>query len=394
MVGPESGARPSQEGSQGALNISVPKEWSEKDFADRVSLICNEFVMTALPTLFTMVANGEGKQELEVFVDEGGKKGEKRRVIDLTAHHLFRDIVRRQTDLPSVIFSEEDVDTFLPRDVTEKTKFIAWSLDPIENSSPYAKGVEGAGVFCGGSAFDQDGNVIMGFFIDLERARVLVSKDGKNIMQTYEMVEKPNGDPNHKTFMMKDPNPKTSQEVFPSRRKTLSDPDATFYTFMGEKKWSKLADEFLPTLRDKFFDSKTHSELSRGGSHIYPFYLANGKGEAYAISEEPVSEIFPAWAAIVNAGLTIFGVKKDGSMTEIKFNPRELLKNPKFYKEGYVDFLVAAVTPEIADQIKIAYLEQLKENKIREAKIAFADSHPEEFEVFRSTRQAQNPPTN
>lgn len=371
----ESGNRPPQEGLQGEL---LPREHKiSPELSRRVESVFDEYIKTALPTLFTMVANGEGKQELDVV---NGRPGEKRRVIDLTAHHMFSDIVKKQTDLPSVIFSEEDIDVLLPKDSTEETEFIAWSLDPIENSSPYAKGVEGAGVFSGGSAFDQDGNLIMGIFIDIEKARVLVSKDGKNILQTFEIGEKPNGNPNHKTFVMKDIAPKTVQEVFPSRRKTLNDPDATFYTFMGEKKWAKLAmDNFLPKLLD-VLDRKTHSELSRGGSHIYPFYLANGKGEGYGIEQEPVSEIWPAWASIIFARLTIFGVKKDGSITELKFNPKELLKNPKLYQEGFVDFLVVAVTPEIADEIKKAHLDQMEENKIMKAKLAVADSHPEEVQ--------------
>lgn len=389
MAGPES--------RQGEFPLNIPKETGiSPELSKKVGSVFDEYVRTALPVLYTMVANGEGKQELEVFVDEGGKKGEKRRVIDLTAHHLFSDIVKRQTDLPSVIFSEEDVDNFLPKDVAAETKFVAWSFDPIENSSPFAKGIEGARVFSIATAFDQDGNVIMGIAIDLEKAKVLVSKDGKNIMQTYEMVEKANGNPKHKEFIMKMKDEKDpskgfalgEEEVFPSNRKTLTDPDAAFYTFMGEKEWGILAiNNFLPKLYD-ILDAKTHSELSRGGSHIYPFYLAAGRGEGYAIEKEPITEIYPAWAAITTARLTIFGVKKDGGVVQIKFNPREFLRNPKSYQEECIDFLVVGVTPEIAEQLKTAYLEQLAANEIKEAKLVVADRHPEEVQEVLQAKRA------
>lgn len=374
--------------------LNASREFSEQEMANSARLIFDEFVTIALPTLFTMVANGEGKQKLDVV---GGRPGEKRSLIDLTAHHLFVKIVEQhtKTGLPCAIFSEEDIDLSSLKDAK---KFLVVTDDPIDNSSPYAKGVKGAGVYSVKSAFDQDGKVIMGLSIDIENATVVVSRDGKNFLQTFEMVEKPNGDPNHKEFVFKTENGKikmTETEIFPSRRKTLADPDATFYSFMGETKWGKLAvDTFLPKLFD-VLDPKAHSELSRGGSHLYPFFLARGQGEAYAINEEPFSELFTAWAAITNAKLTVWGVKKDGTISEIKFNPKEFIENPKLYEEGYIDFLIVAVTPEIAQEIAYSHLKQIEESKITRDKIAFANSRPKEFDVFVASLQLpQNPANN
>lgn len=379
---------------QGTLPIDLPKEvknFSEQELASSVAPIFDEFIMTALPTLFTMVANGEGKQKLDVV---GGRPGEKRSGIDLIAHHLFAKIVEKHTKekgLPCAILSEEDIDTSSLKDAN---KFLVFTDDPIDNSSPYAKGVKGAGVYSIKSACDQDGKVIMGLSIDIENATVVISRDGKNFLQTFEMIEKPNGDPKHKEFIFKIENDKikmTEVEIFPSRRKTLKDPDATFYSFMGETKWGKLAvDTFLPKLFD-VLDSKTHSELSRGGSHLYPFYLAQGQGEAYGINEEPFSEIFTAWAAIVNAGLTVWEAKKDGTVSKLEFNPKVFIENPKLYEVGYVDFLIVAVSPEIAQEVLDAHFEQLKESKIIKEKVAFADSRPEEFEIFRALQKPQEP---
>jgi len=379
--GPERQGQP----AQGELKLDTPKELSEQEMTNSARLIFDEFVINALPTLFTMVANGEGKQKLDVV---GGRPGEKRSLIDLTAHHLFAKIVEKHTKagLPCAILSEEDIDISSLKDAK---KFLVFTDDPIDNSSPYAKGVKGAGVYSIKSACDQDGKVIMGLSIDIENATVIISRDGKNFLQTFEMVEKSNGDPKHKEFVFKTENDKikmTETEIFPSRRKTLADPDATFYSFMGETKWGKLAvDTFLPKLFD-VLDPKAHSELSRGGSHIYPFFLARGQGEAYAINDEPFSEIFTAWAAIINAKLTVWAAKKDGSISEIKFNPKEFIESPKLYEEGYVEFLIVTVTPEIAREIADSYFKQIKESKIIKEKIAFADSRPEEFEIFRAAK--------
>jgi hypothetical protein len=381
--------KPGQDAIQGGLELGISKELSEQEMLDSTRLIFDEFVMTALPTLFTMVANGEGKQKLDAV---GGRPGEKRSLIDYTAHLLFASIIKKhvKAGLPCAILSEEDIDF---SSLKEAKKFLVFTDDPIDNSSPYAKGVKGAGVYSVKSAFDQDGKVIMGLSIDIENASIVVSRDGKNYLQKFEMVEKPNGDPKRKEFEFKiDENTKkikmTEEEIFPSKRKTLVDPDATFYSFMGESKWGKSAiDKFLPKLYD-VSDSKAHFELSRGGSHLYPFFLAKGQGEVYAISEEPFSEIFTAWAPIVNAKLSVWDVREDGSILEVKFDPRKFIENPKLYEEGYVGFFIVAVTPEIAREVADSYFKQLKESKTIKEKIEFADSRPiEEFEIFRASKQ-------
>lgn len=379
--------------AQGEFKIGVSKELSEQEMTESARLIFDEFITNALPTLFTMIANGEGKQKLDVV---GGRPGEKRSLIDLTAHHLFAKIVEKHTKagLPCAILSEEDIDTSSLKDAN---KFLVFTDDPIDNSSPYAKGVKGAGVYSVKSACDQDGKVIMGISIDIENATVVVSRDGKNFLQTFEMVEKPNGNPDHKEFVFKTENDKikmTEAEIFPSKRKTLNDPDATFYSFMGERKWAELAiHTFLPKVFD-MEDLKTHNELSRGGSHLPPFFLARGKGEAYAINEEPFSEIFTAWAPIVNAGLTAWEVKKDGSISKLEFNPKMFIENPKLYEEGFVEFFILAVTPEIAQEIADAHFKQIRESKMIKEKLAFVDSHLEEFELFLASRPPQNPSSN
>ena len=180
-------------------------------------------------------------------------------------------------------------------------KFLVITHDAIDNSGPYVKGVRGAGVYSVGNSFDQDGKSIGGFAIDLERAEVVVTRNGKNFLRKYEMIEKQNGQPKHKEFIFreKDGSPVfTEEEIFPSKKTTLNDPDAVFYTFMGEKKWAKLAlKNFLTELQNKI-DDDTHQELARGGSHLVPFYLANDKGQAYAEGDEPASEVFSQWAAI------------------------------------------------------------------------------------------------
>jgi hypothetical protein len=379
---------------QGAFPINVPmeaKEFSEQQLTNEAELIVNSFIKNALPGLFTMVANGEGKQKLDAV---GGRPGERRSGLDLSANNWLTSIIKervKQTGLPCAIFGEEDIDL---SSIKDAKKYLIITDDPIDNSSPYSKGVKGAGVYSVKSFFDQDGKLIMGLSVDIENATVIVSKNGKNIMQKFEMEEIPNGDPKHKEFRFKT-NKKgdkimTTEEIFPSERKTLNDPDATFYTFMGERKWIELAiNDLLPKLVD-VLNPKAHNELSRGGSHLYPFYLATGSGEAYAISEEPVSELFTAWAAIKAANLTVWDVKRDGSHTDIEFDPQKYLENPELYQEDSIDFLVVAVTPEIAQEIAKSYAEQIKAFELEKAKIAFADSRPEEFEIFRASQHSQN----
>jgi hypothetical protein len=389
----ESNTNPGGE-MQGAFSLNVPieaKKFSEQELSAEAELIAESFITEALLTLFTMVTNGRGKEKLGSV---NGRPGERRSVLDLTASDFLEEIVKKRTEtgLPCAILSEEVIDL---SSVKDAKKFLIITDDPIDNSSPYMKGIKGAGVYSVKSFFDQDGNVIMGLSIDIENASVIISKNGKNILRKYEMVEKPNGNPKEKDFIFKTgkntDKPKiTEEEIFPSERKTLNDPDATFFTFMGEKKWIKLAmNEFLPKLLD-VLDPKAHSELSRGGSHLYPFFLAAGRGEVYAISKEPVSELFTAWAAITTAGLTVLDVKRDGSAEEIKFDPKKFIENPKLYQEESIDFLVVAVTPEIAHEVAKSYPEQIKAFELEKAKIAFADSRPEEFKIFRDSQRLQN----
>lgn len=400
MAGPESGVRPNEEGRQGELplqGVEAKRQFTEEELKKESIEVFTEYVKQALPVLFTMVKNGEGKEKLDAV---GGRPGEKRMVIDLTAYHLFKEAVKK-SNIPSVIFSEEDQDySSLTRGEEDKSDFIFYVIDPTENSSPYAKGVKGAGIFDIGSSFNQDGKHIAGFAIDIEAAQVIMSVDGKNFLYTYEMIEKPNGNPKHKQYVIKDPEGKPTliEEIFPSQRKTLNDPDATFYTFMGEEKWARLAiAEFLPKLLAKL-DPKTHCELSRGGSHIYPFYLANGRGEGYAISSEPFSEVGPALVAARNANLILVSVKPDGAFEEITINPRELIKNPKLYTAGFIPFLVTATAPGIRDEIIAAYVETEKEKKadaelqkLQEARARFSELREEEFNVFlASYRQPEN----
>jgi hypothetical protein len=393
--------------SQGELPLGLPKENTallDQELTKQAESIFDDYVVKALPILFTMVANGEGKQKLEVVV---GNKKDKRSVIDLTAHHLFLEAVKRQNEkqnVPFAIFGEESFES--SKDIEKKEKFLVFPEDPIENSDPYLKGIKGAGIYSVIAALNQDGKALMGIAIDIENAAVLVTKDGKNILKRYEMVEKSNGEPKHIEFVLKSLTPKSSEEVFPSKRKTLNDPDARFYTFMGEKRWGKLAiKEFLPNLFE-IEDDKTYNELSRGGSHIYPFFLANGRGEGYGIPEEPVSEVFPALPSIIASGITVLNVNKDGTITPIVMNPREFIQNPLRYQEESINFLVAGVTPEIAHEIASSYLDLQRENaeaKKRKVELEreltelreFRNSRPrEEFEVFRASQQPKNPSSN
>jgi len=385
-----------EKGSQKELGLGIPKELSEQQLVNEAELIANNFIAEALPALFTMVANGEGKQKLDAV---RGRPGERRSGLDLSSGNWLTSIVEkrvRQTGLSCAIFGEEDINL---SSIKDAKKYLIITDDTIDNSSPYSKGVKGAGVYSVKSFFDQDGKVIMGVAVDIENATVIISKDGKNTMQKFEMEEIPNGDPKHKEFRFKTDKhtekiKMTEEEVFPSDRKTLNDPDATFYTFMGEKQWIKSAiEDFLPKLLD-VLNPKGHNELSRGGSHIYPFFLATGHGEAYAISEEPVSEVYTAWAAITAANLTVLEVKEDNSVVEVKFNPSEFIENPDLYQEKCFNFFIAAVTPEIAYEIAESYLKQKEIFKLEKAKIAFADSRPEEFEIFRASLQLKGPSSN
>lgn len=392
-------------GELGIGNIETPRNLnlSKEEMIRRVEATSDDFVISVLPKLFTMVFNGEGKQLFETTV--AGVKGDKRMLIDLASFAWFTESASKQKDLPFVIFGEEAFDDkALPKNLPDDAKFVSWSVDPIENSDDYLKGIRGSGIFVVFAAFDQDGNVLDNVAIDIRNATVMRSKNGKNTITTYQMLEKPNGNPKHKQFEFKTKlNEKTNQqeivstteEVFPSKLKTINDPEAIFYTFMSHKKYARSAiDNFLTKLMDKA-DSKTFFGLSRGGSHIYPYFLANGRAVAYAIAREPGSEVYPSQGFIEAANLTIFSVNKDGSRVSPKFNPRDQVKknrtNPEHYKEEVFNFLVVAVTPEIAEEIDSAYQEQQVENEVRNLKLEFADAqkeaHPEEFEIFKASQQ-------
>ena len=86
-----------------------------------------------------------------------------------------------------------------------------------------------------------------------------------------------------------------------------------------------------------------------GGSHIYG-YLADGRLDAYVMFDEPRSEIDPSFAIAKAVGCDIVEVDTEGNWEEYEFMPG------KQYEK--VDFLIAACTPELRDDIIRYYIEQ------------------------------------
>lgn len=369
MVGPESGTRPHQKETQGESQINVPKELSREELATKAGIVLNQYVERVLPILHPMVSSGGGKEELGAVP---GRPGEQQLLIDAVGQERLTNTIR-ESNFPARILGEHN-EIFLSNG---REDFVFFAQDPFDNTSQHKRDLP-TSVFSVVSAYHRDGTPIGGAIIDIKAKKAYTSINGKNTLVTYELVEEADEKTNEKRIITK---VVKTEEVTRSQRKTLNDPNATLATFLGEKEYNLPFFQSFSRLVESF--QRKTMIYPEGGAFIYAL-LAAGRIDAYVMLKEPRTEIDPGFAVAKLAGCTIVSVNpEDGAYEDYVFDPNK--------NKDDVAFFIAAVTPEIRDEIIRYYLEAKRENKAEAEKQRlleeFAKSRPQELESFRASQQ-------
>lgn len=426
----EGGFRP----PQGDLPTEVPKEISREELVSRANKVLLLFAERAIPALREEVRGAKGRQV--VASTQEGRPGEELIGIDQPAENILKAAIR-EAMLPAILISEGTPEpTEFGNGATEK--FFVYS-DPFDNSSPYKRGLD-IPPYTVCSIWDKDGQPIGAVVGDIKDRKAYVSMNGETFMWDLEkkpvekqaFIEKENklmsdiikllerkislpSEPleqqlqqlpeiekqltefkeriqkNQVALAESQKKEPERQKIERSERITLTDQESTLASFLGENEYSL---EFFGNFRALVKNMHRKGYLYPGGGAFIYGFLASGAVDAYVMHNEPFSEIIPGLPLALAAGCTVVAVNEDGTYEEFKFNPNELKANYKLYSEGTVPLFIAAATPEIRNEIIKYYLEAKKANELREAKIAFAESHRKEFEAFVALQQGQNPPTN
>lgn len=373
MVGPESGARP----SQGELNIDVPKgtkELSTQEFAALAYKSLREYATKSIATFYQTIRDGFGKEILGTVPESGS---ETEIALESGSEHMFVNTCDTNK-LPLYIIGEHHTyKTPLSNGIDPK--HIAFS-DALDNTREYEQGEQGhqglpAPLWSVASIYTLEGQPVAGVIANLKEKKVYVSEDGKNTLLDLETGKE--------------------EEIKPSERISIKDRKFCLATYLGDpgyalsfyENFSGVAQELKRINNDAVLQPHT-------GSFIFG-PMAEGNVDAYLMAREPIREQLPGWVFAQTSGFTAWEINpKEGTYKEIEHDLNRFKNDPTEYRRGKMLCYLVTRSNQVRDEIIALIVDDYKKNELKKAKIAFADSHPEEFEVFRSTRQAQNPPTN
>lgn len=342
------------------LNVSI----SQEALRSRANIVMEQYVERVLPSLYTMVTRGQGKEDLGSVPN---RPEESQLLIDSVGQDMLRNITR-DADLPAHILGEHG-----RQDLAGNSEnYVHFAQDPLDNTSQHKRGLPG-GIFSVVSSYDQQHNPIGGVVIDIKAKKAYMNINGEASLVYFEIDE-----PTQTARVLE------KETISRSQRETLIDPNATLSTFLGEKEYS------LPFLKDfnkllSVLPRKTFT-FAEGGAFIYGL-LASGTVDAYVMRNEPRSEIDPGFAIAKLAGCTIVSVDPEtGEFEDYNFVPD--------LNEDVVPLFIAAATSEIRDEIIRYYLEQKIEDET-EVKYTsnmkdFIAAHEEEFEIFIADRGIQS----
>lgn len=146
-----------------------------------------------------------------------------------------------------------------------------------------------------------------------------------------------------------DNNTGKKKKIFPSQRKKLTEPIVLASYVMSSQYSAKFLDVFGDLIKNMHVKALLYPQ---GGSFIYAF-LASGLVDAYVMFNEPRSEIDPGFGIAQSAGCEIVSVNSDGTYEDYEFIPGK--------QQDKVGLLVAAVTPELRDELIKYYVKKYNE---------------------------------
>ncbi|MFH1714205.1 MAG: inositol monophosphatase family protein [Candidatus Nealsonbacteria bacterium] len=243
--------------------------------------------------------------------------------IDRVGEEVLRKLINKYK-LRTTIFSEPD-----GRDITVgKNPEFFGSIDPFDGSVLYLRGFE-HNWYTVLSFFDKKGNPICGGVADILNEKLFISADDGNYMLDLKTGKK--------------------AKIFPSKRKSSSEPIVLASYVMSSQYSSKFLDIFGDFLK------KMHSKAllyPQGGSFIYA-YLAAGLVDAYVMFDEPRSEIDPGFLIAKKAGCQVVTIDVDGKYKDYEFLPGR--------QHDKVDLLIATSNTQIRDELIKYYIKKYGE---------------------------------
>ena len=348
---------------QRAFELNVPIR--QEILREKAGMVMLQFTERVLPTLYSMVVEGKGKEDLGSVP---GRPGEKQALIDAVGQDRLINTIRDQK-LPAIVIGEHTRQDHTGNNET----YVYFSQDPFDNTSPYKRGLP-TPVFSVLSSYDQDSNPIGGVVINIPAKKAYMNIDGEASVVSFDIVDGDEIDEgtNEPIKIAKIIKKEPMQR---SQRRTLIHQDATISSFVGEK-------DFMIPFNDNFrlllenFSTKTMI-YGEGGAFAWGL-LAAGVIDAIAVRDEWRSEIDPGLALAQLAGCTIVSVDPEtGEFEDYKFDPTA---------EDDVPLLIAAATPEIRDEIIRYYMEQKRQDEEKAKNMSnmetFIARHREEFDIF------------
>lgn len=377
MIGPESGNRPSQEGSQGELPINVPqerRELSEQEFADLANRVVREFGISSINAFYQTIRDGRGKEILGTVSERGA---ETEINLESGSEHMFVNILDTNKVPVYVIGEHRTYKT--PESNGIERKHISF-FDALDDTREYEQGGEGnqglpAPLWAVGSIYRlEDGHPVAGIIANLKEKKMYVSANGRNTL-----VDLVTGD---------------EKEIKPSERTSIKNKDFCMASYWGDPKYFvSYAENFLEVQKALRDTGNNPVNQPHTGSFIYG-PMAEGNVDAYLIAREPISEQLPGWAFAQVAGFTAWEVNpEDGTYVEIKHDLNRFKEDPTEYRKGRIPMYLVTRSDQIRDEIISLIVKGYKEGELRKAEHAFAQSRPQEFDIFRAT-SPQNPSNN
>lgn len=330
----------------------------KEQLAEKVNTVLLSYAKNAIIALNPPVRKGESKQ---VIASVPGRPEDEQLAIDSFGEHILTGLIR-DNQVPAFVFGEHN-DYNLGNGETQ----VFFVIDSFDNTSQYKRGLD-TSVYTVVSAYDKDGNAFGTVIGDIKDEKAYVSINGENFLLDIRTGEK--------------------KQISKSTKTTIKDPQITIATYDGSNEYSMPFDQFFSQMKKDMAPKGV--KYGGGGSYIYGL-MASGAVDAYVMFNEPYSEIFTGLPVALAAGCTAVSVDLEtGQVTELKFEPERMKQNPELYKNGTVPLFIAAVTPELRNEIIKYYFEGKKENELQEVKDLFIASKSEEFEAFRIS-QTQNP---
>jgi len=263
-------------------------------------------------------ARGEGRQILgEVInrpedIDIG---------IDKVGEEILAKLLKKY-NVKATIFSEPEA-----RDI-KNGDHLYGAVDPFDGSVLFLRGFQ-QNWYSALSFYDRERKPICTGITDILNRKFYISEDSKNYVL--------------------DMNSRRNNKISPSHRKSLKEPIVLASYLMSSQYSSKFLDIFGDLIK------RLHPKAlfySQGGSFIYA-YLASGLVDAYVMFGEPRSEIDPGFPIAKAAGCSVVSVDSDGKYKDYQFIPGK--------QHDKVDLLIAAVTPQLRDELIKYYVKKYTE---------------------------------